>query len=329
MKKLKEDIKNKNFERVYLFFGDENYLKKECENKLKAAVIADGAETMNLDIFEGKKPEVKKISDSCETFPFMNDLRLVIVKDSELFVQGNKDGSEKMAEYIKNIPEFSILTFIEGKADKRGKLYKAVSKNGYCLECKIPSERELCEWVGKEVLKNGFTMKKDVILYFLRNINPGMESILAELEKLYNYSERGEIIKKDIDSICSKSLEVKIFNMVAAIGNKNIKEALDIYNNMILMKEAPIMILAMIARQFRIILQSKYLSEKGYYNSDIAKKINQRDFVVSQCVFQAKNFKKKDLLNALKDCAECDVNIKSGKIQDRLGVEMIIMKYGK
>ena len=97
---------------------------------------------------------------------------------------------------------------------------------------------------------------------------------------------------------------------------------------MILMKESPIMILAMIARQFRIILQSKYLAEKGFYNADIAKKINQREFVVSQCLSQAKNFRKKDLLKALDDCLKCDANIKTGKIQDKLGVEMIIMKYG-
>ena len=115
--------------------------------------------------------------------------------------------------------------------------------------------------------------------------------------------------------------------MVEAIGNKKTKIALDIYNNMVLMKESPLMILAMIARQFRIILQSKYLSEKGFYKSDIAKKINQREFVVSECLAQSKNFKKKTLLQALEDCLECDINIKTGKVQDKLGVEMIIIKY--
>ena len=328
MKKLENDIKNKNFERVYLFFGDEDYLKKTYTDKLRKVIVSDGAEMMNLDIFQGKKPDSKKISDSCETLPFMNDLRLVIVKDSELFVQGSREDSEKVAEYIKNIPESSVLLFVEDKVDKRGKLYKSVSKNGYCMECKIPSEKEMCLWIEKKASEKGLVIKKDIVLYFLRSINTGMESALSELEKLADYVGKGEVLKKDVDDICTKSLEVKIFDMVAAIGNKQLKDALDIYNNMLLMKESPIMILAMIARQFRIILQSKYLSEKGFYNTDIAKKINQREFVVSQCLSQAKNFRKKELFNALEDCLECDVSIKTGKIQDRLAVEMIIMKYG-
>ena len=328
MKKLEDDIKNRKFERVYLFFGDENYLKKTYTDKLRKALVSDGAEMMNLDIFQGKKPESKKILDSCETFPFMNDFRLVIVKDSELFIQGSKEESEKIAGYVKSIPKSSILMFIEDKVDKRGKLYKTVSQNGYCVECKIPSEKEMCVWVEKKAKEKGLVMKKDVVLYFLRSVNIGMESALAELEKLSDYVGEGEILKRDVDEVCAKSLEVKIFNMVAAIGNKKLKDALDIYNNMILMKESPIMILAMIARQFRIILQSKYLAEKGFYNADIAKKINQREFVVSQCLSQAKNFRKKDLLKALDDCLKCGANIKTGKIQDKLGVEMIIMKYG-
>ncbi len=328
MKKLEDDIKTKKFERVYLFFGDENYLKKTYTNKLRKALVSEAAEMMNLDIFQGKKPESQKILDSCETLPFMNDFRLVIVRDSELFIQGSKEDSEKIAGYVKSIPKSSILMFIEDKVDKRGKLYKAVSQNGYCVECKVPSEKEMCVWIEKKAKEKGLVIKRDVVLYFLRSVNIGMESALAELEKLSDYVGAGEILKRDVDEICAKSLEVKIFNMVAAIGNKKLKDALDIYNNMILMKESPIMILAMIARQFRIILQSKYLAEKGFYNADIAKKINQREFVISQCLSQAKNFKKKDLLKALDDCLKCDVNIKTGKIQDRLGVEMIIMKYG-
>lgn len=327
MHKIKDDIKNRKFEKVYLLFGEENYLKKNIINELKKALIPETAEIMNLDIFNEKKLESKKISDACETLPFMNDFRLVIVKDSELFIQGSKDESEKTADYIKNIPQTTVLLFVEEKVDKRSKLYKAVSKSGYCAEFKIPSEKELLSWIKKLAKEKKLIMKDNVILYFIRNVNNSMEAILAEIEKLSGYIQSGEVSEKDIDNICTKSLEVKIFDMVEAIGNKKTKIALDIYNNMVLMKESPLMILAMIARQFRIILQSKYLSEKGFYKSDIAKKINQREFVVSECLAQSKNFKKKTLLQALEDCLECDINIKTGKVQDKLGVEMIIIKY--
>ncbi len=327
MRSINDDIKNRNFKRVYLFFGDENYLKKKYADDIKKAVIPAGSETMNLDVFQEKKIEWLKISAACETVPFMNDFRLIIVKDSELFVQGNKENSEKLAEYVKNIPDSLVLIFLEDKVDKRGKLYKSVSANGTSVECKVPSEKEMMTWVGKIAEEKGLKIKSGVISYFIRNINTGMEAAFAEIEKLSAYIGKGVVSEKDIDDICIKSLEVRIFNMVDAIGNKKTQTALDIYNNMILMKESPLMILAMIARQFRLILQSKYLSEKGVYKADIAKKINQREFVVAQCLAQSKNFKKKVLLQALEDCLECDINIKTGKINDKLGVEMIIIKY--
>lgn len=327
MQSINDDIKNRNFKRVYLFFGDENYLKKKYVDDIKKAVIPVGSEIMNLDVFQEKKIEWLKISAACETVPFMNDFRLIIVKDSELFVQGNKENSEKLAEYVKNIPDSSVLIFLEDKVDKRGKLYKSVSTNGTSVECKVPSEKEMMTWVGKIAEEKGLKIKGSVISYFIRNINTGMEAVFAEIEKLSAYIGKGVVSEKDIDDICIKSLEVRIFNMVDAIGNKKTQTALDIYNNMILMKESPLMILAMIARQFRLILQSKYLSEKGVYKADIARKINQREFVVAQCLAQSKNFKKKVLLQALEDCLECDINIKTGKINDKLGVEMIIMKY--
>lgn len=327
IKKINDDIKEHKFERVYLFCGAEKFLKKKYCDDLTKAIIPDGAEMMNLDVFLDKRLEVGSISDACETLPFMNDFRLVIVKDSELFDKGNKIESDKLAEYVKNIPETTVLIFIEDKIDKRSKLYNAVSKNGIVVEFGVPKEKDLVTWVKKVAKKRGLIMQNDVVYYFIRNINDGMEAVLAEIEKLADYVGQGEVTEKHIDDICTKSLEVNIFNMVKAIGNKKLEDAIDIYNNMLLMKESPIKILAMISRQFKIILQSKYLSEKGFYKSDIAKKINQREFTVAECLIQAKQFKKKVLLQALNDCLECDVNIKTGKIQERLGVEMIIMKY--
>jgi len=330
LQNLRDDIKSRDFKRVYLLFGNENYIKKKCIKELKEKVISKDLESMNLDIFQEKKIEARKIFDACKTVPFMNEFRLVIVKDSELFIQGSKNESEKAAENIKNIPDSSILVFIEDNVDKRGKLYKAVLKNGSCIECKTPSEREMIDWVLKFSAENGIKMSKNVALYFIRNINSGMETAVGEIKKLLDYvGKGGRVSEKDIDAVCTKSLEVKIFDMVAAIGNKKTTIALDIYNNMILTKEAPIMILAMIARQFRLILQSKYLSEKGLYKSEIAKKINQREFVISECLVQSKNFKKKVLLQALDDCLKCDIDIKTGKLQDKLGVEMLIMKYSQ
>lgn len=328
MKNLKEDIKNKNFKKVYLLYGEEDYLKKYYEKEIKKSIIANGAEIMNLDIFEENDIETGKIIDACETLPFMNKFRLVIIKNSSFFIQGKKNETEKINDYINNIPETSIIVFIENKIDKRNKLFKSINSIGRCTEFKTPYDNDLIQWIKKLFTAENKSIDNNTAMFLIRTVGNKMEALNTEIEKLLNYKKDSlEISKQDIENICIKSLETKIFDLVDAIGNKKPEIALDIYNNMILLKESPIMILSMIARQFRIILQSKYLLKQGKTIDEISKRINQRNFVVKECLNQSRNFTNKLLIKALNDCLECDINIKTGKISDKLGVEMIILNY--
>lgn len=328
MKQLKNDIKNKCFKNVYLFYGEENYLKKHYEDKMISNIIPKGAEMMNLDIYDGKNISVDKIIDASSTAPFMNEYRLIIAKASELFTFGRKNDTEKMAMYISDISDTTIIIFSENKVDKRNKLYKEISKLGYCAEFKTPSEKELSDWIIEIFKKSRKNISLKNALYMLKTIGSDMEIILNETNKLIDYKKNSnEINETDIENICTKSLENKIFDLVDSIGNKKSKKALDIYSNLILYKESPIMILSMIARQFKIILQSKYLLKKGLSSDEIAKKLEQRSFVIKECLKQSSNFKYNELLNAFNDCLEYDLKIKTGKISDKLGVEMLIIKY--
>lgn len=328
MKQLKNDLKNKKFKNLYLFYGAEEYLKKAYENRFINSIVPQGTEMMNLDIFDAKSIKASEIIDASDTMPFMNDYRLVIIRESELFSIGRKDDTELMSDYVKSIPENTVLVFVENKVDKRNKLFKAVNTFGYCADFKTPSDKELIEWVQGIFNKNGKQISGSDAMLVLRNAGSNMETVENEINKLIDFKKAGNTItKKDIDEICTKSLESKIFDLVDAIGNKKADKALNIYNNLILLKESPIMILTMIARQFRIIIQCKHLLDKRLSIDDIAQAISQRSFVVREAVKQSKNFSSDTILNAVNDCLDCDVRIKTGKISDKLGVEILIIKY--
>ncbi|MDE6182604.1 MAG: DNA polymerase III subunit delta, partial [Eubacteriales bacterium] len=167
----------------------------------------------------------------------------------------------------------------------------------------------------------------DNIIYLIRNVGGSMDMLYNEINKLINYKKEEQITKQDIDTICTKSIESKVFELIDAIGNKKIEQAVGIYKNLIFNKIAPFMILSMIARQFRIILQVKYLDRQGKNIPSIANELGLRDFVVKQALAQSKYFTNKVLLEAINECLEIDNKAKTGIIQDELGVEMIIIKY--
>lgn len=327
MKKLWDEIKTGNLSQCYIFYGGEQYLKKQYENRLKQTFTDSLSGDMNISIFNGEI-DVNNIIDAAETMPFFAEKRLILVKDSKLFKTGRKNDSEKMADYIETIPQSTCLVFIEDEVDKRGRLYKAAAKAGRGIEFKTPDEKELITWVQKQLKRSGVDIDIKTAVYFFGCIGSGMENAESELGKLAAYKGEGGVVSaQDIDEICTRSLEAKVFDLVDAIGQRKTDRAVEIYRGMLMAKDAPMMILTMITRQFRLMLQCKVLQESGTPQPNIAGTLGQKDFVVRKCIAQGKNFTVESLKNAMKDCLEADIGIKTGKIKDDLATEMIVIKY--
>ena len=115
--------------------------------------------------------------------------------------------------------------------------------------------------------------------------------------------------------------------MVEAIANKNQKKALELYYELIALKEPPMRILFLIARQFNLLLQVKELVKKGYGNKAIGEKIGLPGFIAGKYVTQASHFSKSMIRQALEECVSTEEAIKTGKISDNIGLEMIIIRY--
>ena len=329
MKELKEDIKKGDFRTLYLFHGNEHYLIKHYEEELRRHLVPEGTEAMNLSVFQGKDITADMVINSAETLPFFNDHRLVIAKDTGFFSPGRKEESDKLANYLDDISDTSVLLFIEPDIDKRSSLYKRAAKTGHIVEFKTPTEKDLMDWIVKFCRKQGKTMSTGTAVTLLRTVANDMDNIVSEMHKLIAYKgEQTEITAGDIALVCNQSLEAKIFDLVGAIGNKDTNRALNVFGSLLQMKESPIMVLSMIARQFRLILQCKHLSGKNMSPDQIAESLSLRTFIIRDCLNQAKNFDMRALKRAYESCLITDVKIKTGQMNDRLAVETLILSVG-
>ena len=258
MKTLTEDIKTGNFKSVYLICGEEEYLKLNYKNQLIKAIAGD--DTMNLGVYEGKNFDVNEVIDTAETFPFFAERRLIVMDGSGLF----KGGGEELAEYMSKIPESTVFLFVEHDVDKRSKMYKAVKANGHICEINRQTEKDLAMWAARIFARDGKKITNANMSYLIANVGTDMEVLSREIEKLISYDLKKDVIaKEDIDAVCIKQLNVRIFDMVDAISVKNQKKALDCYYELVAEKEPPMRILFMVARQFHLILQAKDLSARG------------------------------------------------------------------
>ena len=157
-----------------------------------------------------------------------------------------------------------------------------------------------------------------------------MDNISGELEKLIAYTYGREVVdRSDIDAVCVSEITGKIFEMVDAIGGRKQQRALELYYDLIASREAPMKILFMLARQFNIMLQIKEMSEYHMPASEMAAKLGMQSFIVNKTVSQCRNFKYKTIRSALKYCIRMEEAVKQGNMNDKMAVELIIIRYSR
>ena len=328
MKELKKQIKEADFHSCYLYYGQEAYLIQLYTERLRAGLMEKEEEMMNVTVFTDKKIAVSSIIDAAQTLPFLAARRLVIVKGSGLFQTGRKDDSEKMASYLSDIPPSTVLLFIEDTVDKRGKLYKAVAKFGSAVEMNGLSDQELSRFMISQCKKSHVVLHPAEAAYFCSTVGGSIENMLLELNKLTAFKGEGGIAtNQDIDAVCTKSLDTRIFDLVDACANKKPQIALEIYRNLISRKESPIMVLAMLYRQFKMIFECKALINAGISQGEIAARTGIREFLVRGSLKQGQRFTEERLKDAMIQCLQTDVDIKTGKMNPEMAVELILLAY--
>lgn len=323
MKSLNEDLKTGQFQNLYLLYGEEAYLKKQYKEKLRNAMLSPD-DTMNYAYYEGKGVNVKEVIDLAETLPFFAERRLIILEDTGLF----KSASPELADYLKDMPETTAMIFVETEVDKRGKLYKAVQKSGRAVELGRQDEGALLRWIAGMIKREGKQVSEATLRQFLGKVGTDMENIQKELEKLFCYTLDSDVITQgDVEEICTTQITNQIFDMVNAVADKKQRLALDYYYDLLALKEPPMRILFLLARQFKLLLEVKTLDKQGYARKEIASKTGLHPFVVGKYQEQAKAFKSRELRQIMEESVEIEERVKTGLLSDGLGVELFIMKY--
>lgn len=321
MQTLDQDIKKRAFKRVYLLYGEENFLKRSYKNRLKEAILGD--DTMNFHHFEGKGMDIPEIIGLADTMPFFAEKRLLLLEDSGLF----KGSAEQLATYLPQLPESTCMLFVESEVDKRGKLYKAVKKVGYAAELGRQTPAQLSNWAARLLAREGKKITGATMELLLSKTGDDMENIRSELDKLISYTlGRDVITAQDVEAICTTQLTNKIFEMIGAISSRKVQRAMELYEDLLLLREPPMRILFLIARQFNQLLTIKDMAGKGVAKAEIASGLKLPPFVVGKLLTQSRAFTREQLLSYLELCVETEEAVKQGRLQDRLAVEILICK---
>ncbi len=326
---INEDLKTGNYKSVYLLYGPEGYLVRRYRDKLLKAFCGNSdkkalEDDMNFNSFMGKDFTPEQVIDMAETLPFFADRRVILLEDTDLFV---KNG-DKLADYMGAKAESAVFIFVESNVDKYSKLFKAVTAAGHGAEFRKQDEDTLKKWIVSLVKNENKQITVRAVESLIERTAGDMELLNQELEKLFCYTQDMDAIDlPEVEAVCTTVITNHIFAMIEAMANKRQMEALKLYYELLALREAPMGILRLISRQFSQLIVIKDLRNRGYDRRKIAEKTEIKPFIVNKYMEQAGKFSTATLRKALEDCADYAQRITTGKITDRLAVELLLVKY--
>lgn len=323
MKTIDQDIREEKIKQVYLLYGEEQYLIRQYRDKLKHALVSVD-DTMNFSTFSGGDINQKEVIDLAETLPFFAERRLILIEDSGLF----KKSAQELADYMESIPETTYFLFVEKEVDRKTKMYKEVKKRGSAVEFPRQKDEILSRWIEARLKKNGKKITRDAYDLFIRKTGNDMENIDRELEKLLCYTiDKDFIDGADVEEITTERTENKVFDMVDCVTKHQQKQALELYYDLLALKEPPMRILYLITNQFQRMMIVKSMTAQGFGSGDIAPKAGCPEWAVRKYQAQCRDYSMDQLKQAVKDGVAYETAVKTGHMNDQMAVELFLVEY--
>lgn len=315
---LLKDFKNKKFAPLYLFYGEEDYLKNLALKSLKTNLLGEENQEFNCVILNKEEISPQEIIEKAYASPFFGEKRLLIIEKTTLFSNTKNqdpDPKDHLLSYL-NSPNPSTCLVFEAKApvNKQKRLYKALIKNGLAFEFNSPNLNQLKKWIQQQVQKKHKKIDPKAIELLLNRTNFNLNLLNNELEKIFSYTLTNDFISKEVvEKLTPIPLEENIFKVVDFISDGKITLALKGIEDLLKSKESPQLILAMISRQFRLFLQIKEALDNNFSEKEITSSLGIASFVVKKLTPKANSLEKEEVIKNLIYLQEIDFKIKTGQ----------------
>ena len=321
---------------IYLLYGEETFLLEQQLKKIKKnfGELIKGINYIVID-----ENNVQELIADIETPAFGYPNKLIIARNTGIFKREGKGRSggaskelkDKINEYLKEnvdmINESVVLVFVEEDAEKNS-IYNTIEKIGQV--CNFEEQKPFQIIKRLKTICNSYKVNVDenTLQYLIESCGANMQDLINETRKLIEYAgENGKIQKQDIDKLCIKKIESVIFDLTDNLGQKKVKEAMEVLYNLIAAKEPIQKILITLYNHFKKLYFVKLAVAN---NKDVAISLNLKAnqmFLVNKYKLQAKGFKTSELRRIIQELQDLDYKFKIGLIDLNVGLEAILCAY--
>ena len=310
---------------IYLFTGDDNYLKREAVGKLKKALLEkNGSEAFDFNTYTIGKCDIREVMDTLKSVPFISGRRLVLIRNVDA---ATKDEELAIMKYAKKPSKNSCLALESSGKEFRGAFYKELA--GYIREISftLPKGNRIKDWIQKEVRVRGKTICYDAALLLKELKEDDIDGLRCEIDKLITYiGQRSTISVEDVKSLVGTSASRNVFEFVDALSRKDAKESLAITREMFKAKKSIPEILGMIGWQLRRIKKAQELLRKGTTGEKASIRCKVSPFYMERFIREIKLFTDSEIDQDIDHLLNADYSIKRGYLKPQDALEVLIVE---
>ena len=312
---LKADLAADTLGTVYIFHGEESYLREFYLSEMKKKLVG-GFESFNYHRLEGKGLTVQALTEAVEAMPMMTQRTMVQVIDWDMY-KLNEEQRNSLIALLEDFPPYCCLTLVYDQVEYKPnktykKLYAALDKHTQTVKFEEQSQNEILKWVSRRFKATGHTIDAPTAEHLLFTCGSLMNGLIPEIEKIGAYAKGERITKADIDAVAAPVLEAQVFEMTSAVSKGNFDHAAEVLGTLLQLQEEPFMLLALIGKELRKLHTARIALDTGRDKFWLMERWNMRsDYPAKLLMDNAKRVTRDWCANAVKRCYEVDLRIKS------------------
>ena len=333
LSQLKADLKAKQPRNLYVFYGEESYLRSYYLGMLRKQLTEGPAEAFNLHRFRAENFSIQALQDAVEALPMMAERTMIQVDDYEMFKAPEAE-REQLAALLSDLPPYCCLVFcyvsVEFRPDKRmKKLYGALTEHGVLVEFAKQSTRELTGWVRRHFLRHKKEIDDKLCQYLIYITGGTMTALSSEIEKICTCTEHSVITRADIDAVVEPVLDAVVFDITDAIAGGDYALALEKLRTLLRMQQEPIPLLGAIGASMRRLRCAKVLAANGRGSDALMRLCGIQDYPARKLMSAAARVSQHFCDQAVLLCAETDYQLKTSYDEQERLLELLLLQLAE
>jgi len=327
-------------ELLYLFDGEERYLRDAALKVLESATIDPPLREYNRTIISAVEQSLEAVLGLARQYPMLSSRRLIIVKDFENI--SDERQLEMLKSYLADPVSSSIVVFITDGMDNRRNIATMLRKACRIISFEPLDEQQTAKWVVDYAGEAGCTLDLPTATWLVATVGVNLTRLAGEVEKLVNYArdpanpqnQSVQITRQDIDQLVRYTHEHSNFQLTDAIVAGESRRALRLLDLIFAntdesVQSLALMIVGAIASNFRKMLISREMMALNFPNSEIAQAVGMSPYAVTYLNQKARRVDEQRLIQGLELTAQTDLALKTSLATPKMLIEVLVCELAR